>query len=321
MSTVTTPSQSQASSTPPRTPDRPTRSGRSRREGRGWPFVIPFVIIAVLFLVVPTLWGVGLSFTEQSLMGNGGWVGFDNYAEAFGDATMWSTLGNTVVFTLMSTIPLVLVALAMALLVYTGLPGQWVWRLAFFAPFMLPVAVVVQIWVWLYQPEIGFFNYWLDRLGLEKVGWLTDPNVAMWSMALLTLWWTVGFNFLLYLSALQAIPDQMYEAAALDGAGAWRRLWSITLPQLRATTVLITVLQVLASLKVFDQMFIAFNGGSGPNGSTRPILQYIYDTGFTGYRMGYASAMSYIYFALIIVVAVGFQVLTTARRKEQGRGR
>lgn len=321
MSTVTTPSQSQASSTPPRTPDRPTRSGRSRREGSGWPFVIPFVIIAVLFLVVPTLWGVGLSFTEQSLMGNGGWVGFDNYAEAFGDATMWSTLGNTVVFTLMSTIPLVLVALAMALLVYTGLPGQWVWRLAFFAPFMLPVAVVVQIWVWLYQPEIGFFNHWLDRLGLEKVGWLTDPNVAMWSMALLTLWWTVGFNFLLYLSALQAIPDQMYEAAALDGAGAWRRLWSITLPQLRATTVLITVLQVLASLKVFDQMFIAFNGGSGPNGSTRPILQYIYDTGFTGYRMGYASAMSYIYFALIIVVAVGFQVLTTARRKEQGRGR
>lgn len=320
-STVTTPSQSQASSTPPRTPGRPTRSGRSRREGSGWPFVIPFVIIAVLFLVVPTLWGVGLSFTEQSLMGNGGWVGFDNYAEAFGDATMWSTLGNTVVFTLMSTIPLVLVALAMALLVYTGLPGQWVWRLAFFAPFMLPVAVVVQIWVWLYQPEIGFFNYWLDRLGLEKVGWLTDPNVAMWSMALLTLWWTVGFNFLLYLSALQAIPDQMYEAAALDGAGAWRRLWSITLPQLRATTVLITVLQVLASLKVFDQMFIAFNGGSGPNGSTRPILQYIYDTGFTGYRMGYASAMSYIYFALIIVVAVGFQVLTTARRKEQGRGR
>jgi multiple sugar transport system permease protein len=264
---------------------------------------------------------VGLSFTEQSLMGNGGWVGFDNYAEAFGDATMWSTLGNTVVFTLMSTIPLVLVALAMALLVYTGLPGQWVWRLAFFAPFMLPVAVVVQIWVWLYQPEIGFFNYWLDRLGLEKVGWLTDPNVAMWSMALLTLWWTVGFNFLLYLSALQAIPDQMYEAAALDGAGSWRRLWSITLPQLRSTTVLITVLQVLASLKVFDQMFIAFNGGSGPDGVTRPILQYIYDTGFTGYRMGYASAMSYIYFALIIVVAVGFQVLTTARRKEQRRGR
>lgn len=323
MSTVTTPSQSQATSVPPRDPDLPGRSrrGRGSRDGRGWVFVVPFLVVAVLFLVVPTLWGFGLSFTEQSLMGNGGWVGFDNYAEAFGDATMWSTLGHTLAFTLMSTVPLVLVALVMALLVYTGLPGQWAWRLAFFAPYMLPVAVVVQIFVWLYQPEIGFFNYWLDRFGIDKVGWLTDQNVAMWSMVLMTVWWTVGFNFLLYLSAMQAIPDQMYEAAALDGAGAWRRLFSITLPQLRGTTVLITVLQVLASLKIFDQMFIAFNGGSGPGGVTRPILQYIYDTGFTGYRMGYASAMSYIYFALIIVVAVLFQVMTTVRRKENRRGR
>ncbi|MEV7973631.1 sugar ABC transporter permease [Cellulomonas sp. NPDC089187] len=301
------------------TESRPAKNRRGR-EGRGWPFVLPFLIVATLFLIVPTLYGLGMSFTEQSLMGNGGWVGLDNYAEALGDATMWSTLGHTVAFTVLSTIPLVAVALAMALLVYTGLPGQWLWRLAFFAPYMLPVAVVVQIWVWLFQPEIGFLNYWLDRFGLDKVGWLTDTNVAMWSMVLLTLWWTVGFNFLLYLSALQAIPDQMYEAAALDGAGSWRRLFSITLPQLKGTTVLITVLQVLASLKVFDQMFIAFNGGSGPGGVTRPILQYIYDTGFTGYRMGYASAMSYIFFALIIVVTVVFQLFTT-RRREANRGR
>ncbi len=323
MSTLTGPSSSQAPAAPPTSPPpgRPTRSGRSRRAGGGWPFVLPFLLVAVLFLVVPTLWGLGLSFTEQSLMGNGGWVGVDNYREAFGDATMWATVGHTLAFTVTSAVPLVLVALAMALLVSTGLPGQWVWRLAFFAPYMLPVAVVVQIWVWLYQPEIGFFNYWLDRLGLDKVGWLTDESIAMWSMVLLTLWWTVGFNFLLYLSALQSIPDQLYEAAAIDGAGSWRRLFSITLPQLRGTTVLITVLQVLASLKVFDQMFIAFNGGSGPGGVTRPILQYIYDTGFTGYRMGYASAMSYIYFALIVVVALVLQVLTSARRKEQSRGR
>lgn len=308
-----------ATTTTASTPPRRTAKARRQREGRGWPFVLPFLIVATLFLIVPTLYGLGLSFTEQSLMGNGGWVGFDNFAEALGDSTMWSTLGHTIAFTVMSTVPLVVVALVMALLVYTGLPGQWIWRLAFFAPYMLPVAVVVQIWVWLFQPEIGFLNYWLDRFGLDKVGWLTDTNVAMWSMVLLTLWWTVGFNFLLYLSALQSIPDQMYEAAALDGAGSWRRLFSITLPQLKGTTVLITVLQLLASLKVFDQMFIAFNGGSGPGGVTRPILQYIYDTGFTGYRMGYASAMSYIFFALIIVVTVVFQAFTT-RRREVNRG-
>ena len=124
----------------------------------------------------------------------------------------------------------------------------------------------------------------------------------------------MGFNFLLYLSSLQAIPDLLYEAAEVDGAGFWRKLWSVTLPQLRGTTVLVATLQVIASLKIFDQMFIAFNGGSGPEGSTRPILQYIYDTGFTNYRMGYASAMSYIFFAVVIVITVVFQMVTRSRK-------
>lgn len=300
---------------------RSSRSGSSRtpaqsvrRLGSGMPFLIPFIIVAVLFLIVPILYGLWLSFTSQSLMGNGGWIGLENYKEAFGDATMWSTLGHTLLFTVMSTIPLVLIALVMAILVYIGIPGQWFWRLSFFAPYLLPVAVVVQVWTWLFNSDVGFINYWLERLGLDKVGWLTDTNIAMWSMVILTVWWTVGFNFLLYLSSLQAIPDLLYEAAEVDGAGFWRKLWSVTLPQLRGTTVLVATLQVIASLKIFDQMFIAFNGGSGPEGSTRPILQYIYDTGFTNYRMGYASAMSYIFFVVIIVITVGFQLLTRTPR-------
>lgn len=285
-----------------------------KRLGSGLPFLIPFIVVAVLFLVIPVLYGFWLSFTEQSLMGHGGFVGLDNYAEALGDETMWSTLGHTILFTVMSTVPLVLLALVMALLVYLGIPGQWFWRLAFFAPYLLPVAVVVQVWTWLFNSDVGFVNYWIQQIGLDKVGWLTDVDVAMWSMVILTVWWTVGFNFLLYLSSLQAIPDLLYEAAEVDGAGFWRKIWSVTLPQLRATTVLVATLQVIASLKIFDQMFIAFSGGSGPEGSTRPILQYIYDTGFTNYRMGYASAMSYIFFAVIIVITVTFQLLTRARK-------
>ncbi|MDU0348743.1 sugar ABC transporter permease [Actinomyces sp. MRS3W] len=286
-----------------------------RRLGSGLPFAVPFLIVAVLFLIAPIVYGLWLSLTEQSLMGNGGWVGLANYAEALRDPTMWSTLWHTILFTLMSTIPLVLIALIMALLVYIGIPGQWFWRLSFFAPYLLPVAVVVQIWTWLFNSDVGFINYWLQQLGLDKVGWLTDVDVAMWSMVILTVWWTVGFNFLLYLSSLQAIPDLLYEAAEVDGAGFWRKLWSITLPQLRGTTVLVATLQVIASLKIFDQMFIAFSGGSGPEGSTRPILQYIYDTGFTNYRMGYASAMSYIFFIVIIVITVAFRFLTRSRKE------
>lgn len=288
-----------------------------RRLGSGLPFLVPFVVVALLFLVIPVLYGLWLSFTEQSLMGRGGFVGLDNYVEALGDETMWATLGHTILFTVMSTVPLVLLALVMALLVYVGIPGQWFWRLAFFAPYLLPVAVVVQVWTWLFNSDVGFVNYWIQQVGLDKVGWLTDVDVAMWSIVILTVWWTVGFNFLLYLSSLQAISDLLYEAAEVDGAGFWRKIWSVTLPQLRGTTVLVATLQVIASLKIFDQMFIAFNGGSGPEGSTRPILQYIYDTGFTNYRMGYASAMSYIFFVVIIVITVAFQLLTRAR-KESG---
>jgi multiple sugar transport system permease protein len=216
-------------------------------------------------------------------------------------------------FTVLSTVPLVLVALGMALLVHTGLPGQWVWRLAFFAPYLLPVGVVSLLWVWLYQPDLGLYNHLLHALGLGQVAWLSDRSVAMWAIVLTTLWWTVGFNFLLYLAALQSIPDHLYEAAAIDGAGAWRRLWSITLPQLRRITAVVTVLQILASLKVFDQVYLLTKGG--PDSSTRPVVEYVYDVGFTGYRLGYASAISYIFFALVVLASAAQYAALRRREK------
>ncbi|MEU1485053.1 sugar ABC transporter permease [Streptomyces sp. NPDC005752] len=276
---------------------------RAGRRGPGPLFVLPFAVPFVLFLVWPVLQGLWMSFTDSSLaLRATSFVGLDNYAEAFGDPDVWSSLGNTVFFTAASSVPLVLIALAMALLVHSGLAGQWVWRLSFFVPYLLPVTVVTLIWTWLYQPDVGLGNELLGTLGFEPVGWLSDEAVAMWSVAALTVWWTVGFNFLLYLAALQSLPTAYDEAAALDGAGAWRRLWSVTLPQLRRTTVLVGMLQVLASLKVFDQIYILTKGG--PNGSTRPLLEYVYDVGFTGYRLGYASAVSYVFFALVIVVSL-----------------
>ncbi|MCW8215857.1 MULTISPECIES: carbohydrate ABC transporter permease [Streptomyces] len=286
---------------PPGAP--PAARRRTRLSGDGRLFVLPFLVCFALFLVWPVVQGLWMSLTDASLtLRDPQFVGFANYAEAFGDPDVWSSLGNTVFFTVISCVPLVLVALAMALLVHSGLAGQWAWRLAYFAPYLLPVTVVTLIWTWLYQPDIGLGNELLTSLGLEPVGWLSDESVAMWSVAALTVWWTVGFNFLLYLAALQSLPATYDEAAALDGAGAWRRLWSVTLPQLRRTTVLVAMLQVLASLKVFDQIYILTKGG--PNGSTRPILEYVYDVGFTGYRLGYASAVSYVFFAIVIVVSV-----------------
>ncbi|MBR8742608.1 carbohydrate ABC transporter permease [Nocardiopsis sp. MG754419] len=276
-------------------------------------FLLPFLLVYALFLGWPLLSGLWMSFTDIALNGAGGaFVGADNYTEALGDPMVWRTLGNTFLFTLMTTVPLVVVALTMAVLVHTGLPGQWMWRLSFFLPFLLPVATVALVWDFLYVEDFGLFNSALGFLGMEGLGWLTDEGVAMWSVALTTLWWTVGFNFLLYLAALQSIPDHLYEAAALDGAGAWARLWYVTLPQLRGTTVVVLLLQVLASMKVFDQIYLLTAGG--PGDSTRSLLLYIYDVGFTGYRFGYGAAVSYLFLAIVLVIA-GLQLWISARRK------
>ncbi|MBN6055523.1 sugar ABC transporter permease [Nonomuraea sp. RK-328] len=286
----------------PATAATPAEEARPRRRWtqHGLLFVGPFLAVYLAFLVWPLIQGLRMSLSSVNIAGtNDRFVGLANYAEAFGDPRMWRSLWNTVAFTVLSTIPLVLLGLGLALLVHNLRFVQWLWRLSFFGPFLLPSAVVSLLWLqMIYPPEYGLIN---GTLGTDVL-WLGDPSTAMWSMVLTTVWWTVGFNFLLYLAALQSIPRHLYEAAAIDGASAWHRLRSITLPLLGRTTALVVVLQLLASLKVFDQIYLMTGGG--PEDSTRPIIEYAYDAGFTGYRTGYASAVSYILFALIVVVSL-----------------
>ncbi|TQM10727.1 carbohydrate ABC transporter permease [Pseudonocardia kunmingensis] len=300
-----------AASTTTATPERAEARPQARRGptlvgGRGgiW-FVLPFLLVYAAFVLWPLVYGLGMSFFDTSLVRDESqFVGLDNYVRLFSDPEVWRTLWVTILFTVASTIPLVAVALVMALLVQTGVRGQWFWRFTYFAPFLLPVATVALIWEWLFSGDFGLFNGILTGMGLPPVGWLTGQSIGLWSVVILTVWWTVGFNFLLYLAALQAIPAQLYEAAEIDGAGGWRRLFSITLPLLNRTTGLVIVLQVLASLKLFDQAYILYDASGGPGGVATPILQYVYETGFTDYRLGYASAISYMFFVLIILIAL-----------------
>ncbi|WP_300342150.1 sugar ABC transporter permease [Nesterenkonia sp.] len=291
-------------------------ASRARMRGQliAWGFLAPFMVAFIMFVIWPLVHGVWLSLTDQSLTGaGGGFVGTANYSEALSDPVMWTSIRNTLWFTLISTVPLVLFALVMALLVNTGLPGQWLWRLSFFMPFLLASTVISQIWMWIFNPEIGAANALLERVGLEPIAWLQTPHMDIISITIATVWWTVGFNFLLYLAALQNIPDLQYEAAEVDGAGRWRKLFSITLPQLGPVTVVVVILQVLASLKLFDQAYQMMDGGSSE--TSRPIVQYIFEAGFVGYRFGYASAISYIFFALIVIVGI-FQMVILSRRRE-----
>jgi multiple sugar transport system permease protein len=207
----------------------------------------------------------------------------------------------------------VILGFLLALLANRVASGRWFFRLAFFAPYILPSAVVALIWMWLYTPGLGLFDTALAKMGITAPSWLGDPTWAMPSLAITTVWWTLGFNFVLYLAGLQEIPRDLYEAAAMDGAGPWQQIRSITIPMLGRTTTLVAVLQVIASLKVFDQMYLMTSGG--PNFATRSILQYVYDEGFTNYRVGYAAAVSMLFF--LVVLAVSAVWFTLVRRQER----
>ena len=190
--------------------------------------------------------------------------------------------------------------------------GKWLWRLCFFAPFLLPSTVAANLWQWLFNPGTGMINH---VLGIETA-WLTDKSYAMLAVVVCTLWWTVGFSFLLYLAALQGIPAHLYEAAKLDGANAWHRMVHITLPMLRNITGLVLALQILASLQVFDQAVVMMDFLPGPEGSTRTFVQYTLEEGFTSYRVGYASAISVIFF--VIIAAVALARMWLLRNREEG---
>jgi multiple sugar transport system permease protein len=278
-------------------------------------FLAPFVILYVLFIIGPALYGVVMSFFDTSLVhsGLGTFAGLDNYAEALGSSDFWSAVWHTIWFTILTTPPLIILALFFAVLAERVRRGRWFFRLAFFLPYVLPSAVVALIWIWLYTPALGLLNQVVTAFGFEEPNWLGDPNWAMVSLALTTVWWTLGFNFVLYLAGLQDIPRDLYEASAIDGAGPWQQIRRITLPMLRRTTMLVVVLQIIASLKVFDQMYIMTLGG--PNFSTRSALQYIYDIGFTDYRTGYAAAASTLFFLIVLAVSALWLIMT--RRQEQ----
>ena len=279
-------------------------------------FLAPFVGLYVLFIIGPAIYGLVMSFFDTSLVkpGLSTFAGLGNYAEALQSADFWSSLWHTIWFTILTTPPLIVLGFVLALLADRVGRGRWFFRLAFFAPFILPSAVMALIWIWIYTPGLGLLENALKSIGLGAPNWLGDPAWAMPSLAISTVWWTLGFNFILYLAGLQDIPTELYEAAAIDGAGPWQQIRSITIPLLARTTTLVAVLQVIASLKVFDQMYIMTAGG--PNFSTRSVLQYIYDEGFTNFRVGYASALSMLFFVVVLAVSAAWFAIVRSQESE-----
>lgn len=269
-----------------------------------WIFLFPFMFFYVWFMLYPIIKGFIMSFTTGSYGVESKFAGFNNYIRMFQDPKFWEALWHTIYFVLISTPTIVIIGLMMALIINAGLKGTTILRAVFFMPYMLSISVMASIWIFILQPYTGLLNAILHQIGIqEEIFWLGDANLAWLSILVATLWWTVGFNMVLFLAGLQEIPDSLYEAGDIDGANAWHKFWYITLPSLRGIIVLIVLLQSIASFKLFGQPWLLTEGG-GPGSATRTLVVYIYKIGFEQWDPGYASAMSYVLFGVMALFAL-----------------
>jgi multiple sugar transport system permease protein len=282
----------------------------------GWLFAAPFMVLYILFLIGPVLIGIVISLFNTTTVksGLGSSVGLSNYADVLSSGDFWASMWHSVLFTLLTTPLLVLLPLLFAILASRMVHNRWFYRLAFFAPYVVPSSAVCLIFAFMYTPQTGLVTNAFSWLGLTAPDFLGTTSGAWFAVVLLTLWWTFGFNFILYTAAIQEISEEVYEAASIDGAGPWQQIRAITVPLLRPTMSLVLILQILASLKVFDQIYILLAGG--PNYSTRPVIEYIYDTGFTAYRGGYAAAATMVYFVILVLISVAWLLLRNRRNSD-----
>ncbi|NCB92255.1 MAG: sugar ABC transporter permease [Clostridia bacterium] len=274
-------------------------------------FMLPFFILYTIFTIWPVVQGFYVSLHKWGLMGKLKYIGFDNYAKFITDKHFWGALKNTGVFALITTPALVITAMVLAMLANRATKMKKSLRIIYYLPSVLSVSVASFIAKYTFTPYTGLVNGVLHSLGIipasKELQWLQDPKLVWITISAMTVWWTIGFSMLLYLSALQDISTEIYEAAAIDGASKRQQLFSIVLPLLKPTTWLVALLQMIACFKVFGQIYMITGGG--PASATRPMIQYIYENAFEKNNMGYAAAMSYVLFGILLVLSIGQQIL------------
>jgi multiple sugar transport system permease protein len=275
---------------------------RWRIAGTAALFIAPSLIPMLAFTVGPMLASFGISFTNWSLLAPAHWVGLDNYRTLWSDAEFRSALGHTLVF-IAGYLPLVLASgLGVALALNQRIRGLALFRTIYFLPVVTSWVVVALIWKWLLNPQTGVVDYLLGLVGIQGPGWWVDPHWAMPSIILASAWKDIGFVMIILLAGLQAIPDDYYEAASLDGAGRFALFRYITLPLLSPALFFVVVISLINNFQVFDQVWVMTQGG--PAGSTSVVMERIVKNAFSFGKMGYASAMSWVLFAIILTITL-----------------
>lgn len=299
-------------------------------------FALPHFVLFSAFLLAPVLYGLYISLHQWHVLAKvHPFVALGNYGAALSDDIFWIALRNTIYFVVI-VVPLGnLVSLGLALGLASVRRGSTFYKIVYYLPVVISIAVVAVLWRWIYNTEIGLLNLYLESVvnGLRGIGlplpafrplpWLSNPSWVMPSIALLTIWWTAGGNMVLYLAGLSNIPDDYYEAAAIDGATAWQRFRAITWPLLRPTTLFCLVFSVLGAFQVFGQSYVLFtavSGGpeSGPARSGLTLALYMYLQGFRQYEIGYGASIAYLLFAIVLILTV-IQFRLLDRRDKDSR--
>lgn len=276
---------------------------------RGWRlalvamlFIGPSLVPLLLFMVGPMLASVGISFVSWDLLSPAEWVGLENFRELISDPAFHSALLHTLYF-IGGYLPLVYVGgLIIALALAQGLRGMAFFRTIYFLPVVTSWVVVALMWKWILNPEFGIVDYLLGLVGVEGPGWWANERWAMPSIILASAWKDLGFVMIILLAGLLAIPQEYYEAAAVDGANRWHRFRRITLPLLSPATFFVVVISLINNFQVFDQVWVMTGGG--PAGATSVVVEQVVQNAFSYGRMGYAAAMSWFLFAVILVVTL-----------------
>jgi multiple sugar transport system permease protein len=291
-------------------------TNRRREVAVAMTLIAPFVLTFVLVFLYPTIRMIELSFTDAPLIGAGEWVGLANFKRLLTDNLFYTSLKNNGYFVLLTVVPTTLLALAIAMMI-TRLKGplQALILALFFLPYILPVSVVTQIWTWMLDFQFGVLQPVFAFFTGKPVPVFKNPYWVMPTVATVTIWWTNGFNVLLFIAGLRNISSDYYEAAALDGASRWQLFTKVTWPLLWPVTALVLTLQLILQLKIFDQIYLLSSGG--PFNSSYVLLLMVYREAFQLNHGGYASAIALVLFVLIVVVSVlQFQLLRAGGNKQ-----
>lgn len=277
----------------------------------GYMFLAPAMLILGLFFFLPILASLLLSLTDFDIYAladsdNARWVGWSNYGRLLSEPLFWKALANTFYFVCVGGPLTVVVSLSAALLVSSKLTRfQGFWRTIFFAPVVTTLVAVAVVWRYLYHSRYGSLNYVLGWLGISPIDWLGDGRWAMFAIIVLAVWKNFGYNMVIFVAGLQSIPDELFEAARMDGAGPWNTFWTIKLPLLAPTFFFVGVTTMIGYFQLFSEPYVMTQGG--PLERTYSLVMYMYEEGFRFWRIGFASAIAFVLF-VIILAATAIQV-------------